>query len=82
MRSLAKKTLGSTRTGRAIFLVGAEARRGAVDIFGEGEGVSWERWVGIRYGGLGGLRKVLGEGQCTLLTVGDVGMLVYLVCSN
>ena len=34
MRSLAKKTLGSTLTGRAIFLWGAEARSGAVDILG------------------------------------------------
>ena len=32
VRSLAKKTLGSTRTGRAIFLWGAEASRGAEDI--------------------------------------------------
>lgn len=32
VRSLAKKTLGSTRTGRAIFLEGADARRGWDDI--------------------------------------------------
>lgn len=42
VRSLAKKTFGSTRVGRAIRLPGAVCRRGWLDMLGSGlQGYKW-----------------------------------------
>lgn len=52
VRSLAKKTFGSTRVGRAMRLLGVEERRGAEDM------VDWGGEVG------GGMTLVMREMRC------------------
>lgn len=53
VRSLAKKTLGSTRVGRAMRFEGAEARRGREDMRGV-VGVEVGGWRGSGEVGVGG----------------------------